>query len=239
MRLAIIGNSHIASLQMAWKAGLKDQFPTVEITFFGAVRNTLMTLRSKDGCLASHDQEVTESLKTTSGGFGQIDPGNFDCILVFGLCRGATQVLDTLNGPFSEAVKTQALVDFWRNCNNFRLISKIRRLTDIPIFAGHDPLISTADARPAGKFPYESFIAKSNALAFADIDAELFPQSAQTIVNENATDARFSRRGLKLAVKGRAEGERHAEDEHNHMNEDFGRLWLEHFLSDQRIAELV
>ncbi len=232
MKLAIIGNSHIAPLQMAWKDQLADRFPGVEITFFGAVRSTIMSLRIKEGRLASADNEVTESLRTTSGGHAEIDPQLFDCILVFGLCHNAVTVLGDMSGPYSEAVKTQTLVDFWRQTNSFRLLSKIRKLTDIPIYAGHDPLMSASAARPCGTFPYETFIARSNTLAFADIDVELMAQPVQTIVNGNATDARLSRQALKLGVRGRAPDERHDEDEHHHMNEEFGRLWLARFLSE-------
>lgn len=229
MKICIVGNSHIATLNRAWDDGLSMLNPQHTITFFGAVRDKIMGLRPEGGCLVANDADLAASIKFTSGGFCQIDIAAFDAVLVFGLCRKIHELVEVMGASFSSGLKEQAITDYWKGRNLARLVSRIPKLGNCRIYAGHSPLEASAGDGPSGLGCYPDFIELSNRFVFSKLGATLLPQPVATIVGGNATARRFSKGSLKLAVD-KGWQRTHSDEEICHMNADFGRLWLQDFL---------
>jgi len=230
MRVCVLGTSHIAPLNVAWENGLNTAHPDHSLTFFGAPGTQILGLRNRSNKLVPSTKKLAENFKITSGGHTFIEPALFDVFVVVGLCRNLHMLADIIDGEHSIAVKTQSLIDYWDHSSLLRMVKRLRSTTDSPIFAAHNPLRSEHADKPASKVPFDEIIQISNTVAYTDLGAELIGQPRETIINENATAARFSENALRLAVKGRPAGALHDAKETRHMNAAFGHLWLSEFL---------
>jgi len=226
MRICVLGNSHIATLKQAW-----DNTPhkAHSLTFFGAVRDMLLGLRVRKGLLIPDNDALADSLAFTSGGLRRVDPAQYDAFLVFGLCRKVHRQVENFAPGLSSAVLEQTLGDYWQARNLWRMAARLSRVTGQTIHLGHSPLETRETDMAIAQGHYPAFIAASNRLVFAPINAELLPQPPETVLGGLATPARFGIGSTRLADGRPRPNAQHAEGERCHMNADFGALWLSAF----------
>lgn len=230
MKVCIIGNSHIAALQLGWQSGLAKRWRNSSLTFYGARGGDITELRVEDGQLAAKTNAVAASLRTTSGGHSTIDPLAYDAVLVYGLCRNLNRQIQNLGTPYSAAALELAQLEYWIGSNLLKVITAIREIDSRPLYAGAAPLEAAVDRGRSDTRLYAEFIRTSNDRVFALADAILLPQPMQTIVNGDATDLRFTTGSTRLAVGDSFDDKRHPGEENRHMNAEYGALWLEQFL---------
>ena len=82
MRIAVLGNSHVACLKGAVDIA---NFETPELIFFAARGKKLRHLQHRDHVIYSDNEQVSRTLRFTSGGSESITVDQFDGFLIMGV----------------------------------------------------------------------------------------------------------------------------------------------------------
>lgn len=234
MKLAIIGNSHIACLKSAWDR--MEEMRDPEIVFFGARGRNLFDMRIEDGRLAAGTPNLLRSIRHTSGR-DSIDPKEFDAFLIFG-CYAEPIYLDDLR-DYSRALRNQYLRDMSEGRLYHQILGLISSVSDCPVFVGHVPL-PAADLDRLADQSTERLRHALDTLEgeiLAPLGARLVRQPPDTIVNGANTAMQYATGSYRLDI-GSEGALNHREGEIKHMNADFGEKWLRRFLAHDLQADI-
>jgi hypothetical protein len=229
MRFAVLGNSHIGSIKRGWDI-ISSQYPGHEMVFFGARRDGLNSLKLEGEVLRPCDPDVLESIRFTSGGHSEIKLAAYDAFILYGM--EALPLFIDASKYYSQQVTDAALADHAHNRVSYLTLQKLRQSTSKPIYLGHNPMRG-ADQRNGSQdmSAYANGIAYLNDALYARFDAKLLPQPEETIVNGNGSAMRYAQGAKALAIGTQRGGGDHVVADLNHMNDEFGVLWLERFFS--------
>lgn len=228
MRICIMGDSHVGSLKRGWDEIYKD-YRDKEIVFFAHRADGLNDLIVWDGKLIPDNEELAKALKFTSDGKAEIDPIEYDVFIIY--ATGATVNFTYHSLFYSKAVIKRSLNDFVENTLSFKLLKKLRAVTNKTIFIGHTPLTPAIQTLPDTKpADYLSKVKLINEVVYNPLHSELVLQPLNTIVNGNNTHADFSKGSKRLAIGDGFDNEFHPEDDNDHMNDKFGEIWLKEFM---------
>lgn len=233
MKICILGNSHVAALKLAWEA-MPEQHEDTSLTFFADRRRGLSDLVVSGDKLVPAKSRLKGSLEFTSGGVGLVDPQEYDLFLVYGLRAKGPFIDPAFN--YTRALLELAAEDHVVGTLSYDIISRLRSITDKPIFVGHDPLPAYRGERQRSAPPvkYETGLRVVNEFAYSRVDAKLLSQPKHTIVNTRFTAPEFSIGSERLAVGDERDGEVREEGESRHMNAAFGEAWLASFFDEVR-----
>jgi hypothetical protein len=227
MKIAIIGNSHIAALKLAWTEIAAD-YPQHQIVFFGHRGNKIANLIEKDARIVGKDPGLRKAMKFTSGGLGSIDPNEYDVFLVHGVGVEALFVPD--GQFFTKKFLVDAANEIGKKAPAVKIVSLIRSLSTKPIFIGHMPLPVAADVtEDQSTVPFVNGMALLEKVIYSTFDAKLALQPLETIVNGVNTERRYKQNSTSLAIGDNWDNTQHRETDRRHMNVDFGKLWLTQF----------
>jgi hypothetical protein len=224
-RLCIIGNSHVGALKEAWDQ-IEGEYPDVEVTFFAARGTGLADLDPWEGVLRPGGEDaarLARFLRFTSQGRDHIAGDAYDLFLVY----GAPLPYGNLPKTYSTSVLRACVRDWHQQSMYPDLIAKLQSITSRPIRLAPAPLRS-AWANRGEPYPYAVFagffaeICKASGIGFVG-------QPAETRDAHNRSLPQFATRSKRLDV-GRG-APRHEGDDVTHMNADYGRVWLTHFLA--------
>ncbi len=232
MKICVIGNSHAGSLRKAWpKLGAAE--PDLHLTFFAHRAGGMKNLVVRNGALTTNDKSLSDAMKFTSGGHDVIRPDDFDLFIIYGM--HAKPYFRETPATFSRQVQNAIIHDTVKGTLAHSVFRKLRRITGKRIYLGHNPLIASAsvlnrdtpDCYIDGmRMLNEGFYHKHNSV--------IIPQPADTIVNGRNTDAKYAIGSERLDIGSGNDSEKHPEGDLRHMNAEFGRLWLEAFLTRMR-----
>ncbi|MBB1248192.1 hypothetical protein [Rhizobium sp. G21] len=229
MKIAIIGNSHIAALKMAWTE-VSTEYGKHNITFFGHRGNRIANLVLQDGMLVAEERSLRRGLKFTSGGIGRIDLKAFDAFVVHGI--GVEPFYLPPDQFFSNGFRTQAAHDVMDKAPAMKLIQSIRSVSDRPVFVGHVPLAVASeisgDQSPDAFFNGMKFAEDT---VFSKLKARLVLQPPETIVNGRNTDPIYKQGSTSLAVGDAWDNTPHRTIDRFHMNGEYGKRWLGAFFA--------
>lgn len=229
MKICVIGNSHVGSLKRAWDL-IAPSFSEIKLTFFAHRAEGLSGLRIDEEKLVAGDESLKKALEFTSGGSGKIDPVSFDCFLLYGL---GAQSYFKVPSVFSEQVINASFNDVARHTLSFQILILLREITDKPIYIGHTPLKAAVKNKNISDNVelYLEGISMINDGFYQLFDAKLVHQPCVTIVNGGYTNIDYTKSSKRLAVGYSNDDELHPGHEVVHMNDVFGRIWLEEFIS--------
>lgn len=253
--VCVLGNSHSAALNMAWKNRLAPAMPHVAVTFFAAKSQMLRHLVAKDGMLLSDgDDALAQSFAGTSGGPSEVEIARYDAFVLSGLgvrialsslCqehgtlghRAWGAVENLVSAACFRAMLAAGLSDnlaFW-------LLDRIREAgSAAPVLICPTPLYSDVELeRPfMRKHPRlldrdfrASVMTEGKAIAIALASrhgGEMVWQDDVTVASPGYTKREYTREALKLVKEPINDGK--------HMNEDFGEIVLTNAL--RRLDEL-
>ncbi len=246
MKICIIGTSHASCLYPAWQK-ISDNYPDTSISFFftGGGYFGKFEADATHNILKINDDVIRERFVQLSGGNGDIDLKNFDaCVIVGGffyLPIGRAAALgDEANICYSQQVKKLAVVDLFSLIHAKGLVSKIRDVSDIPIFLIHDPFQTQKPGQPPKgvedsfeHYDYEKGVALLNQAALFPLGARLLLQPSETIETPY-----FSKQALALGKRRATQAELDAghvgefvEDNH-HLNVAYGELRLNKLVAE-------
>lgn len=244
-RVCIIGDSHLAAVKLGWPR-ISAEFPAIAPTFFGAPITHLDDFVVRDGRLIAASETLEKFLHQTSGGKPVID-GAYGLYLVCGMGASfpraaavfkrymARMARDRQTIPLGQ-LPDQRLIRFCAQAlaeaEAFKLLAKLRQITDAPIGVMGTPLpsaekLATMFARIRLHLD-EARTARIFALAFwraaKDANATFLDQPAETL-GETAltTHPDFFRNAVRMAAEG--------EDQH-HANSDYGAIVLRNALKE-------
>jgi hypothetical protein len=224
VKIAVLGDSHVGSLKRG-TALLGGAAQEHELVFFGARSAALDDLAIDGRILRPRNQTLAQSLAFTSGGLEVIDTGSYDGFLLYGMGARPFFVRDKVF--YSQAVMARALKDVTERRLSYRTLLKLRNLTKKPIYIGHNPMRAAAVQNVSQDLtPYMRGIDLLNAAVYDILGARIFPQPAQTIVNGNGTAMEFTQGSKRLAIGDELDDALHPTTDLNHMNDEFGSLWL-------------
>ncbi|PLX82835.1 MAG: hypothetical protein C0617_13265 [Desulfuromonas sp.] len=234
MKVCIIGNSHTGALKRAWDTFFDSNFKNIfDLTFFASRAQRLEGLKIEGTKLIPQNEYLKENLKFTSGGKPYVDLSLYDVFLVYGL---STRPYFLSKVFYSEAVLIKSIEDNHTSSLSFKILTMIRDVVDTKTFIGHDPLRVNKD-RDGIEFDkvlteqYSLGISLVNESLFFPLGAELLEQPQQTIVGKGRnTHSIYSKGSKRLDVGDEKDGELHPESDNRHMNDEFGKIWLESFL---------
>ena len=243
MKICVIGNSHIAALKLAVENGALDG-ADIDIVFFGAPGKHFNKLRVRDGVIRGPDTLRDKFLLVSEGRYTQIDPAEFDVVVVY----AGSFYFHQLLGSIHHALKNQVHlsedclstgIERWLTSKHaFRLtrrIGKASSTTRAILVPRPIPAVGATDASvtvgPYAKSPWlwdrlePSFRKKVWSICAQTAErggVEVFPQPESTIDANQFTKPEYtahSKRLLQPEVN-------HDQEEVSHMNARFGEEFL-------------
>lgn len=238
--ICVIGNSHAAALNMAWKKRLAPVTSGVSFTFFAAMSQHLRQLEFEDGVLSPATRELSDKLAATSGGRTRIKLSQYDAFVLAGLgVRIALPALCEDHGIVDHLKWGPVKYLVSRNCFDamirtafadnlaFDLLDIVRKVSKRPVLICPTPYRTETDLEKPSLRDHRRLrdakfrgLVVENAMRVADDVAarrkgEVLWQEESTIGTPGYTKAEFARGALRLEKTG---------DDGMHMNEDFGYL---------------
>lgn len=236
MKICIIGNSHVGAIKRAWECFFDEKSKkSITITFFAARQNLLQHLDYNRGRLRPTKKVVEECLSFTSGGKRFIDLAAYDTFLLYGLGTRPYFINDLF---YSEALIEKSLSEYYSKSLAVKILKMIPADSAKQIYIGHNPMVAEKQKpqRNAYKPAIEDYtrgISLANQNYFRPLGSELLMQPSQTIAESGQhTKSVFSRGSQRLEVGDSIDHQLHPENERSHMNDEFGKVWLDQFLSD-------
>jgi hypothetical protein len=230
--ICIIGNSHVACVKMAWDR-IGKEHPDIALSFFAARGNHLAALAVQERMLVATTDATRQMLRHTSGGRDHIDFAAYDHCLICAAGFSFPYHLQTAR-HYSKAVQTQCLQDLFQGSLLYRLARDIRRLTAIPLWLGHEPLLALAErTEQEFCFSYADFLQQIRQLLPAT-EMHILPQAAETIAEGCFTHPRFSVGSRRLDIGDEISGDLHPANDRAHMNEAYGEALLNHLFQGIR-----
>lgn len=234
MRICIIGNSHTGSLKLAWDKGLSKKYPEVKLVFFGSLTKGIETLVADGQSLKSPYQNTKADFKITSNGQEQIELPSFDYCLLHGLSPRPIAYMMFICSSKEVFYSQQALflANPFHQSIAYRLVNKIRKVSEIPIICSPSP--NTLNAPKEDKFDKLVFkeVCSMIELAHKRINAIYLPAPSSTISCTYFTDPKYGKgpKNLLFRSGGNLESSDLFENDFVHMNEEFGKRLLEKLL---------
>jgi hypothetical protein len=105
----------------------------------------------------------------------------------------------------------------------------IRRVSEAPIYVGHNPQPASGDEVTSEQMNY----AAVHDLLAKELDVEgtnLIAQPPETLVNGWNTKFEFAKGSTRLDIGDNRSNEPHPDQDVSHMNMDFGRIYLERLI---------
>lgn len=230
MRICIIGNSHVASLKIAWENGLSEKYPDVQLVFFASLTANIEALVAIDQSLTSGNSKTKEDFKKTSNGLENINLSSFSYCMLHGLSP-------RIRAYLSLVVKSKDCF-YSRNALNranplhqssaFKVLNEIRKISTIPVIFSPKPNALNAPEKDNFKRSIYKEVCHFINSAHDQINAIYIPQPASTF---HCTYFTRSEYGKEAQNRTRTESDTaQYKTDMVHMNESFGEKHLEKIL---------
>ncbi len=223
MRIAVLGNSHVACLKQGWDR-IAARHPDLHLSFFASRQEGLKGLRLEGGALVPGDAALARDIAITSGGLERVVLADFDLFLVHALGLAAP----AMDLRLSSAVQRQICRDALARSLNMSLCRLIRGASSAPIVIGLNPQRAPDESSPVPRhrLPYGEVCAVLARHVELD-NVRLVEQPAHTLANGWNTRDELSRGSTRLDVGDRISNAEHPVNETSHMNAEFGRIYME------------
>ena len=230
MKICIIGNSHVAALKLAWenhfdKRCKKDN----DITFFASRGKSLRSLKLENNKLIPDSEHLKKNLRATSGGKSFIDLASYDVFLLYGL---GVRPYYASNLFYSKAVIDDSIKDYYFSTLAVKILKMIKSNPRKKVYIGHNPMpnknpYTVTQFRESRNGHYQRGMFLVNERFFGALGTELLKQPNKTISSCGMhTSTMYGKGALRLY-----DGKPFPQTDNSHMNEDFGKIWLDQFLS--------
>jgi len=241
-QICILGNSHAAAIRQGWKA-IGDDYPDVAITFFAAPGPLLRELILRDGVLVTTNEQLASFFAMTSGGQSEIRLSDYDRVVIAGAGIGASRfsaiyrthrpydMLIEGTVPISHPCLLSSARGLLASSTGFRIARMIQ--TSVTFIPEPLPAPGFAQSDRWSGIWSDPIVRRHAAATFeraledasSTVQSDVLPQPAETI-SDGFTLPIFSRDSPVFALD-----RKHREDEHSHMNGEFGAAVLQKLLA--------
>ncbi len=251
--LCIIGNSHLGAVKMGWNR-IRAEQPGLQITFAGSPGNKIKRMQIVDGKLEPAEYWRPMFLMTT-GGKTNIDPALYDAFVLVGATFGIFP-LTKLHyhyraeshacrdaGPqlVSDEMFHDAALDRLRGSLAFRVLRKLRQVTDKPVYIAPEPGPSVAIVDGKDSEHWKMLIESGDNRRLADTlracsqelagnGLTILDQPSETIAEAIFSKASFTRGAVALD-----DSDMPAEHDYLHMNDVYGAIVMQRLLERMAI----
>lgn len=254
IRVAVIGNSHLSALALAWRE-LAPRHPAISMTFFGARAFACEGLRVSERGLRPDNDRLRGALRWLSGGHEEIVVADHDVFLfaghdfgvhpvigVYAECWAEAHATDPARTPVSDSLFAELCDEALRRTLSMELLRRLRQVTGSPaaILCQPAPLAPVRGMRDPRVRGYGvAYERNDTTLLAAQADAaltriarqegvEVFRQPAETLEQPLHSHPDFSRGSVRLANGLASE---HPRTDMMHMNAAYGVVALEPVLT--------
>ncbi len=222
MKICVMGSSHLGSLKLGWDE-VRDQFPDLTLDFFGSTGGTMRHLRVRGSRLVPDNADLADNLAFTSGGMRDIDVSAYQAVILYGLVLR----MPRLRRGISRAVLQQTIRDSVDKSVTAKLAARVRKVTQGRIWVGPSPMpVALGDQFEAGVFHDYDTLLTEVGRALGGVDVTMLAQPPATLGPDLRTRAQFGVGSVRLLSEPGDRVRAHPDEEVNHMNAQFGRLWL-------------
>ncbi|MDB3999750.1 hypothetical protein N9446_00230 [bacterium] len=223
MKIALIGDSGIASLHSAYKKYFENK-SDINVTFFGARGELSKDSFVNNGKIFPIDAECKKSWIYTSRGKAFIDLSEYHTFILHGL--GFRQSVFDIS-RFSQEVINQAFEESYYDTIAFQFIENLKSENCNNLYLASNPQSA------GGKNPISvknKNIFNKNTQAFTEFiyrraGFNFLNQNESTLNDDFSTMVDFSRNSQRLAVGDEYDGMEHPENDRFHMNIEYGKIW--------------
>lgn len=249
MRIAVIGNSHLAAYKLGWRS-MRSRYEGLRLTFFGSPTTSMRALKVESGCLVPTTELLHRNLEWTSEGLDRV-AGDFDAYVLVGMGLSFVHLMAILrtHRPFSiydpadpqqQLVSDAAFSSFMAatlgNSTGMILLDKLRQITRAPVVYAPNPYPSIGVLGDSKCGYYAHGTIRSEVFEFYKGFAPelvkrgcvLFNQPRDTVIDDLFTKEEYSKGSVKLKPGMNVQ---HDEQDHFHMNSDFGRVSIDGLMS--------
>lgn len=226
MKICILGNSHAAALKHGW-VRVESEYPDIGIDIFSMTGQKLaqLELAGHSLALAVNSKENFRSFPATAGDV--INLKSYDGFILHGLGLRVNPISDA---AFSRSCRECAVVDAAKVTALWKILCDIRKVSDVKILVGHNPLKAALEVQSHGPSPdYGLYLDVLNERCFSDLTSTVVAQPNTTIVNGCMTDPRYNTDVVSM-VKDDTKGNGVRHKDPNHMNPAFGVEMMRQFL---------
>jgi len=229
VRVCVISNSHAASVKDGWDL-LSSSMPNVDLTFFAAPNRGMASLKADYEAkkLYADKPGIPEFLSLTSNGLDVIDIEKYDAFFVYGLFLSVPR----LDRRFSSAVKMATISDSVNKSINIRVVKKLVKMTDAPIYYSPNPLLSDVilNKELDSDVNYHDYCDICDWIDeyYAFDNTIQVKQIEQTMGQNLTTQNKFSTGAVRLSKVPKAQPSR----DFRHMNAGYGELVLKMLVAE-------
>ncbi len=224
MRIAVLGNSHVACVRSAWDA-VRDRYPGVHLTFFAAGRRGLADLLASNGRLVPGNSRLREILTRRSGGVAEIDPTKYDAFILVGLGLSMRRIR---RSNYSRAVCRQSIIDAGKSSLSYSIAEQLQALSTAPVVVYANPLLAADESSQfVSPSVYETNLTTLRHDVFAPIGSVLVEQPSSTVVKGFWTRPEYCIGSAGLEAGDGRPGRAHGGQDRAHMNEKYGVLLIQ------------
>ena len=240
MKICVCGNSHIAAFKEGWDLA-KDEYPGVEVNFFGAHVTQWLKIEAIGGKLVATDPALKTMLEYTSGGLSEI-AGHFDRYLIAGSQFSAQMFLRAyadLSGEFNPDVFVLSAKALLVDGHAFKMAALLKSITASPIVLAPSPYQTKGDGTLPVDYYSTTTVEERTKLEpiYLRLARELADQAGcglllqprQTIAGPMITKRRFGHAAPQFLKKAS-----HSQVDVTHMNAEFGALCWGKILTDSK-----
>lgn len=225
MRVLILGNSHAICLTHGWRR-LRDTHSDIDLSIAAIGMYGAAYFRVEGGVLTNSLPHARHRISLAIG-TPTIEPGAFDSIVLYGLNFHVEPLLG-FQGSGGEAFGYACAAAF-RASVAAKVLSRIRKLSKVPVLVAHTPFCASAEDDHADHFDYLSVIEATNA-GLHKRGAAILPQPPSTIRGGVFTLPGYTYQAPLFPVGDAGSPEHFPEHDRTHMNADFGSVVLEHLI---------
>ena len=240
MRIAFIGNSHVASLKAGSQLSARSEQAKDHLVFFGSPGNAMRDLEVRDDALQPRSAELARYIRVTSGGFDRIER-TYDAYVIVGYLglniaadvfvgHRTVEFLSGNQAPISKDALDASIGDGLATVPALQLYKKLRAITTAPVVFTTCPLPSPKICHndPYGRWsaPHIYYLRdeyhKALRIFSSEHNVPIVKQPATTIYDKCFTKSQYS--------------VEHPEHGLHHMNGQFGKKMLDEIYSVIRRA---
>ena len=247
-RICILGNSHAACWMVAWNT-TKHLYPGYHLTFFMVGGYELGNLLIENGRLIAGNNKLKQQMQQSSGGLAEIDPDEFDHIVIVSLTFGYRnltplfkQCCSLATGHrnncqlISDQLFEQAASDILHASLALKIARQLREITVKPITLAPAPCQSE-DALQEKDIEIATLLDKVDILSnyytlFCEqalcvaksVNSDLLLQPEATFALPGYTKRELARNGINSTLT------KAANNDVSHMNQQFGEIMIKQLL---------
>ncbi|WP_146620161.1 hypothetical protein [Acuticoccus sediminis] len=234
-RIAVLGNSHVGALKSGWDR-IHANYDNVEITFFAARAAKMLGMLPNGDRLTPESENLANFIAFTSGGPTEVVASDHDIFVIHGMGLKLRQALCRGQPGLSAAVCAAIFRDTVLSNNAMIMASRLRQIGASPIMISHNPL-PTARNEDVNETEDYNTVANRLEAALGEEDFSLI-RVPDVLCKGLTTPQSFSVGSERLAMCEKQVGVRHGDEEHLHMNADWGEIWMRHFLNSLNLPRI-